>query len=229
MGACAVLGGMTRMTISLSVILLEATGNLYFLIPFMATLNVARWVGNLANEGIYDMHIRSRRIPFLEPQCPLGGRGIDLRAFEIMTVDVRTLPTVANVGQIYDLLYTTTHNCFPLLSGPAGVVGGINNNSANRPDSRPKAASSASVSQLSVSQSQAGSQAMSQPPTMSQSQGVFGTVSRDTLCALLALRAFSESATVDPLAESPQSPVVPHRDIESFFPNFPDVGSIWLT
>ena len=100
-GASAVLGGATRMTISLSLILLEATGNLYFLvshqlqllccrlhyadesevgvgmtpevrppigfrpesnrsglltfslslqIPFMATLMLARWIGNFFNE-----------------------------------------------------------------------------------------------------------------------------------------------------------------------------------
>lgn len=54
-GASAVLGGMTRMTISLSLILLEATGNLYFLIPFMATLLSARWIGNMFSDGIYDM------------------------------------------------------------------------------------------------------------------------------------------------------------------------------
>lgn len=49
-GASAVLGGMTRMTISLALILLEATGNLYLLIPLGLSLMLSRWVGNFLNE-----------------------------------------------------------------------------------------------------------------------------------------------------------------------------------
>ena len=46
------------MTVSLAVILLETTGNYQLGLPLMATLIVARFVGNLFNEGIYDLHVR---------------------------------------------------------------------------------------------------------------------------------------------------------------------------
>lgn len=70
MGAAAVLGGMARMTISLTVILLEATGDMQYVLPLMLTLMCARFTGNVFNEGLYDIHIKLKGIPFLEPEVP---------------------------------------------------------------------------------------------------------------------------------------------------------------
>lgn len=49
-GAAAMLGGMARMAISLTVILMESTGDIQSVVPMMITLVMARWVGNLSNE-----------------------------------------------------------------------------------------------------------------------------------------------------------------------------------
>jgi chloride channel 7 len=64
-GAAGGLGGMARMTISLTVILLEATGDIQYIVPLMLTVMFARFVGNIFNAGLYDIHIKLKNVPFL--------------------------------------------------------------------------------------------------------------------------------------------------------------------
>ena len=47
------LGGVVRMTISLTVILIEAISNISFGLPIMIVLMVAKWIGDIFNEVQY--------------------------------------------------------------------------------------------------------------------------------------------------------------------------------
>jgi chloride channel 7 len=68
-GAAAVLGGMARMTISLTVILLDCTGNEQFVLPLMLSLMTARLTGSLFNEDLYHIHIHFKKgVQFLEAE-----------------------------------------------------------------------------------------------------------------------------------------------------------------
>lgn len=65
-GAAASLGGVTRMTVSLVVIMFELTGALSYVLPFMVTVFTAKWVGQAYFEhGIYDGLIKLNGYPFL--------------------------------------------------------------------------------------------------------------------------------------------------------------------
>ncbi|KAL6309304.1 chloride channel [Sparassis latifolia] len=65
-GASAMLGGVTRMTISLVVIVFELTGALSHVLPIMISVMVSKWVGDaFGKEGIYSIWIAMRQYPWL--------------------------------------------------------------------------------------------------------------------------------------------------------------------
>ena len=65
-GAASMLDGATRMMISLTVILLETTKNIQYLLPLTTTLMVSKFVGDFFNISIYEMV--SSATPY--PPCP---------------------------------------------------------------------------------------------------------------------------------------------------------------
>jgi len=122
LGAAAMLGGVVRMTISLAVILIEATGNLTYGFPIMVVLMVAKWVGDYFNEGLYDIHIQLAGVPLIgwEPP-PLSATTY---ASEVMSFPVFTLSTRVNVGQVVDLLKSNSHNGFPVVNESVDPISG---------------------------------------------------------------------------------------------------------
>ncbi|XP_064608888.1 H(+)/Cl(-) exchange transporter 7-like [Liolophura sinensis] len=114
-GAAAQLGGIVRMTISLAVIVVEATSNVTFGFPIMIVLIVAKWVGDFFNEGIYDMHIHLQGVPMLEWEPPVMAANISAR--EVMSHPVSVFRRVESVGRIVDILKSETHNGFPVVDG----------------------------------------------------------------------------------------------------------------
>lgn len=112
-GAASMLGGMARMTISLTVIILECTGVIEWGLPIMVSLMAARWVGNSFNEGLYDIHIHLRKLPFLEFDPPFYSRF--LRVENIMGEPPITVDHIARVGDIYDILKSCNHGGFPVV------------------------------------------------------------------------------------------------------------------
>ncbi|GKZ00758.1 hypothetical protein MPSEU_001027600 [Mayamaea pseudoterrestris] len=119
-GAAAVLGGMARMTISLTVILLEATGDQQYCLPLMLTLMAARFTGNVFNQGLYDIHIALKRIPFLEPDVPAIAERNEIVAAQVMSTEVKCLRPVERVGVVFDLLKSCGHGNFPIVDTSSG-------------------------------------------------------------------------------------------------------------
>jgi chloride channel 7 len=114
-GAAAVLGGMTRMTISLTVIVIEATGNVTFGLPIMLAVIFAKWIGDSFNEGIYDEHIELKGVPLLKWDPPRVSRW-SLTAQDIMSRDLTCITFVNKVVDIYNMLTHSRHGAFPVVN-----------------------------------------------------------------------------------------------------------------
>ncbi|KAL9597265.1 MAG: hypothetical protein Q9219_005246 [cf. Caloplaca sp. 3 TL-2023] len=66
-GAAAFLAGVSRMTISLCVIMFELTGELEYIVPHMIAILVAKWVADaLEKNGVYDLAQTVLGHPFLD-------------------------------------------------------------------------------------------------------------------------------------------------------------------
>ncbi|XP_029015556.1 H(+)/Cl(-) exchange transporter 7 isoform X2 [Betta splendens] len=114
-GAAAQLGGIVRMTISLTVIMMEATGNVTYGFPIMLVLITAKIVGDYFVEGLYDIHIKLQSVPFLHWEAPATSHWLTAR--EVMSSPVTCLNRIEKVGTIVDILSNTStcHNGFPVV------------------------------------------------------------------------------------------------------------------
>lgn len=138
-GAAAVLGGVSRMTVSLVVIMFELTGSLEFIVPTMAGVMFAKWVGDAickevgfyqlsssSSKGIYDAHIEMNGYPFLDNK---GEYPFSTTAFEVMRTGTEQSPlrVIRNgrmtVGDTENLLRECSFSGFPVVDSDRLVLG----------------------------------------------------------------------------------------------------------
>ncbi|XP_060653570.1 LOW QUALITY PROTEIN: H(+)/Cl(-) exchange transporter 5 [Drosophila nasuta] len=117
-GAAAVLGGVTRMTVSLVVIMFELTGGVRYIVPLMAAAMASKWVGDaLGRQGIYDAHIALNGYPFLDSKEEFAHTTL---AADVMqpkrneTLNVITQDSMT-VDDVENLLKETEHNGYPVV------------------------------------------------------------------------------------------------------------------
>jgi len=117
-GAAAVLGGVTRMTVSLIVIMFELTGGVRYIVPLMAASMASKWVGDaLGRMGIYDAHIDLNGYPFLDCKDEFGHTSLAADVMqpqrnESLAVITQDSTTVEELQQI---MKSTDHNGFPVV------------------------------------------------------------------------------------------------------------------
>jgi len=114
-GAAAMLGGVVRMTVSLTVILMEATGNIIIGLPLILTLVIAKYVGDVFNEGIYDSHIDLGGFALL-PWQP-EDLSVTKRAYDIMSSPIVHLDPVMRVVDLVEKIKVSVHHAYPVTDG----------------------------------------------------------------------------------------------------------------
>ncbi|CAI6001418.1 unnamed protein product [Closterium sp. NIES-65] len=122
LGAASLLGGSMRMSVSLSVMLLEVTGNLLLLPLIMLATTIAKEVGDCFNEGVVDEASHLKRLPMLEYPPPEFMK--NLTAIDGVRGPAVALKSVERVGEVLRVLQTTTHSAFPVVQIVATREGG---------------------------------------------------------------------------------------------------------
>jgi len=108
------LGGTTRMTISITVLVMETTGSMQLIIPLMITIFFAKNIGDRYSMGIYDTHIKIRGAPFLNEPEYAGVAADKLKVAEVMADSLVTLKPVMRVRDLVNALTSTSHGAFPV-------------------------------------------------------------------------------------------------------------------
>ncbi|XP_032993769.1 H(+)/Cl(-) exchange transporter 5-like [Lacerta agilis] len=120
-GAAACLGGVTRMTVSLVVIMFELTGGLEYIVPLMAAAVTSKWVGDAAagRQGIYDSHIRLNGYPFLEAKEEFAHKTLAtdaMRPRRPADLPLTTLPQdTMTLGDVEGVLVATGYSGYPVV------------------------------------------------------------------------------------------------------------------
>eukprot|EP01126_Amoeba_proteus_P001122 TRINITY_DN10321_c0_g1_i2.p1 TRINITY_DN10321_c0_g1~~TRINITY_DN10321_c0_g1_i2.p1 ORF type:complete len:614 (+),score=131.55 TRINITY_DN10321_c0_g1_i2:736-2577(+) len=120
-GAASMLGGVVRMTISLCVILIEATGEVSYGLPIMVTLLLSKFTGDFFTKGLYDIHIHLKQVPILDWEGPLVMRKFVSQ--HVMATPVVCFSKIESVRKIVQTLRSTTHNGFPVVNAVGQVRG----------------------------------------------------------------------------------------------------------
>ena len=122
-GAASALGGVTRMTVSIVVIMFELTGALTYVLPIMIAVMISKWVGDaFGKRGIYETWIQFNEYPFLDnrdesaiPDVPVSQIMTQVEDLAVLTATGHTLQSIqdfliAHQYRGFPVVLETTHN-----------------------------------------------------------------------------------------------------------------------
>jgi chloride channel 7 len=101
LGSAAVLGGMTRLALPITVMLIEMTGNATFLVPIMFCTVLSKVLADTLSSSLYSQHMHLEGYHSLGDQLPLSLRGLSVDT-------VPPLVTAAEEARKYTLFWTDT-------------------------------------------------------------------------------------------------------------------------
>ncbi|KAK7739613.1 chloride channel [Diaporthe eres] len=125
-GAASTLAGVTRMTVSIVVIMFELTGALTYVLPIMIAVMISKWVGDaFGRRGIYESWIHFNEYPFLDNSDENVASIPDIPAGQVMTriEDLVVLTATGHtIASLQAILETQPYRGFPVVSDPRDAV-----------------------------------------------------------------------------------------------------------
>ena len=121
-GAAAQMAGVSRMTLTLTCMIAESTGNVSFGLPVMLVCVIAKFIGETLTEGIYEQYLHLLAVPFLNFEPAANSANIAIS--EVASKPVVTLRVVEKVEKILDVVRNTEHSGFPVVDDASGISTG---------------------------------------------------------------------------------------------------------
>ncbi|KAK8238588.1 chloride channel [Phyllosticta capitalensis] len=126
-GAASAIGGATRMTVSIVVIMFELTGALTYVLPIMVAVMISKWVGDFVSpRGIYEAWIHFNGYPFLDNRDSDSNSAVpDVPASQVMT-RIEDLVVITATGHtihsLRTLLAQHSFRGFPVIDNPTDAL-----------------------------------------------------------------------------------------------------------
>ena len=122
-GAASFMGGVTRLTLSLAVIMMEVSNDVRMLLPLLVGVLTAKWVADAASHSLYHGLLEAKCVPWLPP-TPVSGVPLDLVPVSAAAAaPVAVAREVMPASELRALLRDTTHHGFPVVrDSQAGSV-----------------------------------------------------------------------------------------------------------
>ncbi|KAM4706226.1 chloride channel protein C-like [Rhinophrynus dorsalis] len=122
-GSAAYFSGVSRLTISLTIIMVEITNDVQSILLIMVAVLVGKTVGDYFNHSLFSSLLHLKCIPYLEahPCVEHGKKKVNLELFTARDImqPCTTIHLQENVSLLAELLSTTSHNGFPVVYSPA--------------------------------------------------------------------------------------------------------------
>ncbi|XP_063781300.1 chloride channel protein C-like [Pseudophryne corroboree] len=118
-GSAAYFGGVSRLTISLTVIMVEITNDVQSILLIMVAVMTGKTVGDYFNHSLFSSLLHLKRIPHLEAEpCVVHGKkkvNLELFAAKDVMQPCTVIHLRENVSSLAQLLNSTSYNGFPVV------------------------------------------------------------------------------------------------------------------
>ncbi|XP_066434171.1 chloride channel protein C-like [Eleutherodactylus coqui] len=122
-GSAAYFSGVSRLTISLTVIMVELTNDVHSILLIMVAVMTGKTVGDYFNHSLFSSLLHLKCIPHLEaePYVVHGKKKVDLELYTASDAmqPCTTVHLQESVSSLAQLLNNTSHNGFPVVHSPA--------------------------------------------------------------------------------------------------------------
>jgi chloride channel 7 len=121
-GAASVLGGYTRMTVTVVVMIAEASGDASIVVPLMLAVMLARWIANFFAECYDEKMMELRHIPFLHDECSDDKAHDTANTVMNKATTIRSRESVSNLKKLLEAR-NAHYSAFPVVDENGALLG----------------------------------------------------------------------------------------------------------